>query len=58
MVNFQDYAILANENGNDNASHPGRFGEHVGSDPNDLGAYADINRSGVVDNNDVRDFSN
>ncbi len=33
------------------------FGSYVGSEPNDLGAYADINRSSVVDFNDLDIFS-
>lgn len=56
-VNLKDYAILANEYGKDNVSDPNRFGAYIGKDVNDLGAYADINRSGAVDMNDVSNFS-
>ncbi len=57
IVNGLDFAIYANEYGKDNISDPNRFGEFVGADVNDLGAYADINRSGVVDYNDLSAFS-
>lgn len=48
-VNFKDYAIYANEWQNSGS----RFGSNVGSDPNDLGAYADIDRTGTVDYEDL-----
>jgi hypothetical protein len=59
-VDGLDYAIWANEYGKDNVSDPNRFGSYVGADVNDLGAYADIDRSGdvdVYDFNDLGDFS-
>ena len=34
-----------------------KFGTNVGKDVNDLGAYADINRSGAVDMNDLGSFA-
>ena len=56
-VNFKDYAIYAWNFGKDNISDPNRFGSYVGKDVNDLGAYADIDRSGSVDVNDLDKFS-
>ncbi|MFA7708242.1 MAG: dockerin type I domain-containing protein [Candidatus Pacearchaeota archaeon] len=52
-VNIIDYTKFANEFGKDNTSNPNRFGANVGSNPSDLGAYADIDRSGAVDNLDL-----
>lgn len=52
-VDFEDYAVWAGEYGKDNVSDPNRFGSYVGADVNDLGAYADIDRSGNVDVNDL-----
>ena len=55
-VNFEDYAILVNEFGKNNTTDSERFGEYVGSNPADLGAYADIDRLGTVDINDLSAF--
>jgi|SRR3989338_2595986 len=56
-VNFLDFAVYANEYGKDNTSNPNRFGSYVGADVNDLGAYADIDRNGSVDVNDLNYIS-
>lgn len=57
-VNMKDFAVWSNEFGKNNTTDPNRFGSYVGKDVNDLGAYADINRSGIVDSNDLRLFAN
>lgn len=49
-VNLKDYAIFAN--------NFGRTDPNCGADPNNLDDYSDINRSGVVDYNDLSLFSN
>jgi len=54
-VDLQDFAILGNvwRDSNEIDPDPNRFGSYVGKDVNDLGAYADIDRSGAVDINDL-----
>ena len=52
-VNGLDYAIFSNEWKKSGA----RFGSNIGSAPDDLGAYADIDRSGTVDFNDLDYFT-
>jgi len=53
-VDGKDFAIWANNFGREN---PNTLGSNVGKDPNDLDAYADIDRSGRVDYNDLSLFS-
>jgi len=52
-VNGLDFVVLGDVWGKSNISDPNRFGSYVGADVNDLGAYADIDRNGSVDFNDV-----
>lgn len=47
--NFLDFAIFAN--------NFGRTGIDKGSNPADVNDYADITGNGIVDNNDLREFS-
>jgi len=54
-VNGLDYTIFSKE-WLENDSN--RLGSNVGSDTNDLGAYADMDRSGTVDYNDASLFVN
>jgi hypothetical protein len=56
-VNGLDYAIWANNFGRNEESDPNTLGSDVGSDVNDSNAYADIDRSGAVDYNDLSLFS-
>ena len=51
-----DFDIFNENFGRDNVSDPNTFGSYVGSDVNDFNAYADIDRNGNVDNNDLNIF--
>jgi len=54
-VDLKDFAILGNvwKDSNEIDPDPNRFGSYVGKDVNDLGAYADIDRNGIVDLEDL-----
>lgn len=56
-VNGLDFAIWAGSFRRNNETDPNTFGSYVGSEPNNLGAYADIDRSGAVDYEDLNIFS-
>ena len=56
MINGLDFAIWANNLGRNNETDPNTFGSYVGSDVNNFNAYADINRSGTVDYDDLNIF--
>ena len=51
-----DFEIFRDNFGRDNVSDPNTFGSYVGSDVNNYNAYADINRSGGVDFDDLDIF--
>jgi hypothetical protein len=53
-VDGRDFAIFANNFGRND---PTTLGDNVGSDPNNLDAYADFDRNGIVDFNDLSIFS-
>lgn len=53
-VNGKDFAIWANNFGRND---PNTLGDNVGSESNDLDAYSDIDRNGIVDINDLSTFS-
>jgi hypothetical protein len=53
-VDGKDFAIWANNFGRND---PNSLGDNVGSDVNDFDAYADIDRNGIVDINDLSTFS-
>jgi len=56
LINGLDFAIWANNLGRNNETDPNTFGSYVGSDVNNFNAYADINRSGTVDYDDLNIF--
>jgi hypothetical protein len=56
-VDGKDYAIWARNFGRSEEGDPNTLGSNVGKDPNDLAAYSDIDRSGIVDYNDLSLFS-
>jgi hypothetical protein len=51
-----DFEILRDNFGRNNETDPNTFGDYVGSEPNNFNAYADINRSGTVDFDDLDIF--
>ena len=51
-----DFEIFKENFGRNNETDPNTFGSYVGSEPNNYNAYADINRSGTIDNNDLNIF--
>jgi len=55
-VNGLDFEIFRENFGRNNETDPNTFGDYVGSEPNDFNAYADINRSGSVDFEDLEIF--
>jgi hypothetical protein len=56
-VNGLDFAIFARNWGGNEETDPNTFGANVGYDVNDLDAYSDIDRNGIVDYNDLSLFS-
>lgn len=53
-VDGLDFAIWANNFGRNDSN---TLGDNVGADPNNLDAYSDIDRNGIVDYNDLSLFS-
>jgi len=51
-----DFEIFRENYGGNNETDPNTFGSYVGSEPNNFNAYADINRSGGVDFDDLNIF--
>jgi hypothetical protein len=56
QINGLDFEIFRENFGRNNETDPNTFGSYVGSDVNDFNAYADINRSGTVDFDDLDIF--
>jgi hypothetical protein len=55
-INGLDFEIFRENYGGNNETDPNTFGDYVGSEPNNFNAYADINRSGTVDFDDLDIF--
>ena len=56
-VNGWEFAIFSENYGGNNETDPNTFGDYVGSEPNNYNAYADIDRDGGVDYEDLNIFS-